>query len=164
MIEGVNALIANAANVRVEQTSVIRSFAANPGRVQEAASAPQAPYVSPYIHLDLNYDKAVLQIRDGDTGDVVRQYPSESSLESTRRAIAAQQNQQLASEGEDIPAPRPQQRAATSSAPTPTVQQQAPSQGPSTTGVNAEAQVAAAALASTAAANADTSTAVSITA
>lgn len=71
----------------VEQQSVARSFAANPARIQEATSA--APYISLYIKMDTNFDKAVLQIRDSDTGDVVRQIPTESELEAYRRAQTA---------------------------------------------------------------------------
>lgn len=89
MIEAVNSVISNAVLARgsAEQQSVVRSFAANPERVQEVA---QAPYVSPYISMDINYNKAVLQIRDSDTGDVVRQFPTESQMEAYRKAQAAQ--------------------------------------------------------------------------
>lgn len=91
MIEAVNSVLSNAVLARgsAEQQSVARSFAANPERVQEVA---QAPYVSPYISVNVNYNKAVLQIRDGDTGDVVRQFPSESQLEAYRKAQAAAKN------------------------------------------------------------------------
>jgi hypothetical protein len=93
MIEAVNSTLTNAQLLRgaaEAAASSTRSFAANPDRVQEAASAPQAPYVSPYIALDLNYDKAVLQIRDRDTGDVVRQFPSESRLAADQRRVSAE--------------------------------------------------------------------------
>ncbi len=85
MIEAVNSVLSNAQVARgnAEQNSQARSLAANPERVQEVA---QAPYVSPYIFLDVNYDRAVLQLRDSDTGDVLRQYPSESQMEAYRRA------------------------------------------------------------------------------
>lgn len=166
MIEGVNSVLANAAIVRAnaEQSSVVRSFAANPARVQEAASAPQAPYISPYIHLDVNYNKAVLQIRDSDTGDVLKQFPSNTTLEARRRAATAQQNAQLANEGTntgEVPAPQTQS--------TPEFQVQEVSverSSPGTTGVtvNAEAQVAAAAFASAAIASSAGASTVSITA
>lgn len=85
MIEAVNSVLSNAPVARgnAEQNSQARSLAANPEKVQEVA---QAPYVSPYIFMDINYDKAILQLRDSDTGDVLRQYPSESQLEAYRRA------------------------------------------------------------------------------
>ena len=85
MIEAVNSVLSNVALTRAaaQTQSVVNSFAANPERVQEIA---KAPYVSPYISMDVNYDRAVLQIRDSDTGDVVRQFPSESQLEAYRRA------------------------------------------------------------------------------
>jgi len=92
MIEAVNSVIANSAITRgpAEQQSPARSFAANPERVQEV---PRAPYVSPYIFVDVTFDEAVLQIRDSETGDVVRQFPSESQLEAYRRAQQASDSQ-----------------------------------------------------------------------
>lgn len=86
MIEAVNSVLSNAPYTKavVEQQSVARSFAANPARVQEASI--RAPYISLYIKMDTNFDKAILQIRDSDTGDVVRQIPTESQLEAYRRA------------------------------------------------------------------------------
>ena len=86
MIEAVNSVLSNAPFTKavVEQQSVATSFAANPERVQQAPI--QAPYISLYIKVDTKFDKAVLQIRDNDTGDVVRQIPTESQLEAYRRA------------------------------------------------------------------------------
>lgn len=86
MIEAVNSVLSNAPYTKaiVEQQSVVRSFAANPSRVQEASI--QAPYLSLYIKVDTNFDKAVLQIRDNENGDVLRQIPTESQLEAYRRA------------------------------------------------------------------------------
>jgi FlaG protein len=120
MIEAVNAVVANASLLRgsAEQASAARSFAANPARVQEVI---QAPYVSPFIYVDVNYDKAVLQIRDSDTGDVLKQFPSEQTM-AIRSRIAQSQAAQTQPDVPDAPAPQ----------------------------VNAQAQVAASALASTA--------------
>ncbi len=50
-----------------------------------APEAPRAPFVSPYISIDLNFDRAVLQIRNGETGEVVRQFPSEGRLQQQAR-------------------------------------------------------------------------------
>jgi hypothetical protein len=85
MIEAVNSVISNAAFTKpvMEQQSVMSSYAANPQRVQVAA---QAPFLSLYIHVDVNFDKAVLQMRDSDTGDVLKQIPTERQLESYKRA------------------------------------------------------------------------------
>ena len=85
MIEAVNSVLLNAAASRgaVEQQSTARSLSANPDKVQEVA---KTPYVSPYIAIDRNYNKAVLQIRDSDTGDVVRQFPTEGQLKAYRTA------------------------------------------------------------------------------
>ena len=85
MIEAVNSVVSNAPVIRAsaEQVNSVRA------ELPESVSAgPQAPFVSPYISVDVNFDTAVLQIRDSDTGDVVRQFPSESTLTARRRAAA----------------------------------------------------------------------------
>ncbi|MGB4107103.1 MAG: hypothetical protein WBK55_04835 [Alphaproteobacteria bacterium] len=137
MIEAVNAVVANASLLRgsAEQASAARSLAANPERVQEVI---QAPYVSPFIYVDVNYDKAVLQIRDSDTGDVLKQFPSEQTM-AIRSRIAQRQAAQTQPDVPDAPAPQQQQQAEAPKVETPAPQ------------VNAQAQVAATALASTAA-------------
>lgn len=91
MLEAVNSVLQTAplARANAEQASVVDSFAANPERVQRAA--PQAPYISPYIFLDVNYDKAVIQLRNGDTGDVEDQFPSEAALQAAARQAARRQ-------------------------------------------------------------------------
>jgi len=91
MLEAVNSVLQNAQFVRSnsEQTSSVDSFAANPERSQRVA--PQAPYISPYIHLDVNYDKAVILLRNGETGDVEGQFPSQATLEAQARAAAKRQ-------------------------------------------------------------------------
>jgi len=86
MIEAVNSVLSNASASRAvaEQQSTARSFAANPQKTQE--SAVRTPYVSPYISYDRNYNKAVLQIRDSDTGDVLRQFPTQTQLRAYQTA------------------------------------------------------------------------------
>ncbi|HIF24646.1 MAG TPA: hypothetical protein EYG18_07000 [Micavibrio sp.] len=104
MLEAVNTVLQNASATRAaaEQVSTADSYAANPERTQRAA--PQAPYVSPYIVVDVNYDKAVIQIRNGETGDVEGQYPSQSRLQQQARAAQAEIR------AENL-APEPQQQA-----------------------------------------------------
>ncbi len=91
MLEAVNSVISNAPLLRgnAEQASAARSFASNPDRVQEVA---QAPYISPYISVDNDYNKAVLQLRNSRTGDVEDQIPSEERLAQIR---AAEERRQL---------------------------------------------------------------------
>ena len=109
MIEAVNSAIASA--------QVLRSYSERGGAlgsgqsgfsVNDIASAPQAPYVSPYIAVDTNFHKAVLVLRDSSTGDVVEQIPSESSLETRARERAreedARQVQTLQRDGAFVPA------------------------------------------------------------
>ncbi|MBI2234624.1 MAG: flagellar protein FlaG [Micavibrio aeruginosavorus] len=90
---------------------------------------PQAPYISPYVHLDVNFDKAVLQIRDSETGDVVRQIPSEPALESARRQLAAQARSEQLSKRLTPETSGAQAQAAVESAPQPKAE--APSAQPS---------------------------------
>jgi hypothetical protein len=86
MLEAVNSVLSNASYTKAiaDQQSVVNSYAANPSRVQQAST--QAPYLSLYIKVDTDFDRALLQIRDNETGDVLRQIPSESQLEAYRRA------------------------------------------------------------------------------
>jgi len=86
MIEAVNSVLSNAPAARAvaEQQSSARSLAANPQKVQETAKT--TPYVSPYISLDRSSNKAVLQIRDSDTGDVLQQYPTKTQIRAYQNA------------------------------------------------------------------------------
>lgn len=92
MLEAVNSVLQTTPTLRgqAEKVSSADSFAANPDRVQKAVLAP---YVSPYVHVDLDYG-AVLQIRDRDTGDVVDQFPSRSRLEAEARAAVLREQAQ----------------------------------------------------------------------
>jgi hypothetical protein len=80
MIEAVNSVVSNAPLLRGNTEQSVSDVSSNPVRAQEAVSLPQAPYISPFIYVDVNLNKAVLQIRDSDTGDVLSQYPSETAL------------------------------------------------------------------------------------
>ncbi len=105
MIEGINATVANAAVIRPQDggsnpsAQNVKTGASSDG----IASTPKAPYISPHIEVDVNYDKAVLQIRDSSTGDVVRQFPSESRLQELRREADEAQKPALPSAAADGP-------------------------------------------------------------
>jgi len=88
MIEAVNSVLANAS---LSRGSAVQAQQSAPPR-SEPAELPVAPFISPRVSFDSNSNKAVLQIRDAATGDVVNQFPSESRL----RAIEAQQAQESA--------------------------------------------------------------------
>ena len=104
MIEAVNSVIANASLVRnvAEQSSSARLDSGSVAEERQNIAAPVAPYISPYIEVNTQFDTAVLQIRDSDTGDVLNQYPSESTLEARRRAEALREAQ-TASETRQTP-------------------------------------------------------------
>ena len=101
MVDAVNAVISSVNTLPVANREAA-GVAARSALVSNADSGsapvqPKAPYVSPYIHVDFTFDKAVLQIRDSDTGDVVDQFPSQSRLQQLRRAEAlSQQARELA--------------------------------------------------------------------
>lgn len=86
MIEAVNSVLSNVSANRgaIEQQTATRNLAANPNKIQEAAEPK--PYVSSAISIDKGSNKAVIQVRDTDTGDVVRQFPTEGQLKAYRQA------------------------------------------------------------------------------
>ncbi len=86
MIEAVNAVIANAPLLRGSAEQVAVANAAD--QIETVSAAPQAPYISPYIYLDVNLDKAVLQIRDSETGDVLSQFPAKQAFTQKKRSSA----------------------------------------------------------------------------
>lgn len=95
MLEAVNSVLQKAPMVRgtAEQVSSADSFAANPDRVQKIA---QAPYISPYVHVDINHNTAVLALRDSETGDFLTTIPSETRLESRARDEARRADVEMA--------------------------------------------------------------------
>lgn len=88
MIEAVNSVVANAALLRgnADQAQQDRLNTLASSAKTESVQMALAPFVSPYIQIDTNFNKAVLQVRDSDTGDVLNQFPSETMM----RARAAQ--------------------------------------------------------------------------
>lgn len=99
MIEAVNSVLSNVSASRgvAEQQSTARSLSANPDKTQEVA---KTPYVSPYISIDRQSSRAVLQIRDSDTGDVVRQFPTEGQLKAYRTAQEFSERQKAQADAE----------------------------------------------------------------
>lgn len=106
MIEAVNSVISNAQVSRgaAENLAATRSVEVNATPAPEPVQAPVAPFISPYISVDLGSNKAVIQIRDSDTGDVVDQFPSEQTLQSRQRAEQLSSGIDSASQGQN---PRP---------------------------------------------------------
>jgi len=90
MIEAVNAISSNAQILRAvaEQTATTQSFASNPARVQAAAVI--APYLSPHVDLNGGSSKPILVVRDSETGEHVRQFPTEGQIRAYQRAKDSQ--------------------------------------------------------------------------
>lgn len=114
MLEAVNSVVSNASLLRgqAEQQSAARAFAANPDNVQVA---PQAPYISPYIHVDTNYNKAVLALRDSETGDFLTTIPSDARLQAQAQDVA--RRARIESEESIRPEPQAQQVAVAQNTP-----------------------------------------------
>ena len=85
MFEAVNSVISNAPFIKgvADQLSTGSTSAS-------ALNAPEAPYISPHIVVDTDFDKAVIQIRDSDTGDVLNQFPSRETLAARARRAEAE--------------------------------------------------------------------------
>ncbi|HRQ61954.1 MAG TPA: hypothetical protein PLO23_10685 [Alphaproteobacteria bacterium] len=101
MIEAVNSVIASTQLVRngAEQAASVRPNVAQNIAAQPTESAPiiLAPYISPFVYVDNQFNKAVLQIRDSETGEVQRQFPSEETMRARAAAeavVEAPQQQQ----------------------------------------------------------------------
>lgn len=143
MFEAVNSVLSNSAQPRSQagQAAVARDIA------EQSTKLPQAPFISPYIHIDLNYDKAVLQIRDSETGDVVNQFPSQGVLETRQAQAVAQAQKQADTQKTQAPVSQSSLLQAES---VPTVQVSAPQQAPQAQASVPQAQAASAALATAA--------------
>lgn len=92
MIEAINSSLSNTQFVRgnAERVDSLRSFAANPDRVQEVAPSIDE---TPVFTVDLNYGARVVQIVDEQTGDVLSQFPTESTLSRRQRVDDVQASQ-----------------------------------------------------------------------
>lgn len=71
----------NARNVLRAQEASKKLQATEELRVQDRV---EIPYISPFVHVDVTYDKAVLQLRDSSSGEVLEQFPSTKVLEERR--------------------------------------------------------------------------------
>jgi hypothetical protein len=82
-----SAMTAGFAKVETDKVSPVSRSVSDIAPVKNTAS--QAPYYSPYVFVDSNYDKAILAIRDNNTGSVTQQYPSPNQIRAYQRAQAA---------------------------------------------------------------------------
>lgn len=124
MIEAVSSSLVSAQALRGNVGNVDASRAAAiapPVTTSPAPEAPKAPYISPYIAIDVAHNKAVLQIRDRDTGDVQAQFPTESRLVQLSQAQARLEQKQAVQTAHVPDAPQPRQDAP-QAAPVPSVQ------------------------------------------
>lgn len=97
MIEAVNSAVASAQVLRSsnERNGGAAASSSEPASV----TAPQAPFISPFVTFNTDRNVAVLQLRDSQTGDVVEQIPSETTLarqeQAARSRAAADEIQEI---------------------------------------------------------------------
>ena len=95
-IEAVNSVIANSAVVRGGTNPIDSARAAQTDSLRSGDGVSlQTPYRSLNVSIDQNYDRAVLQIRDSQTGDVLDQYPSDTRLRAQNAAQSGVQSSTL---------------------------------------------------------------------
>ena len=98
MVDAVSTAISNAQIAAPAKTQAAAQIvaqqisSASSANTESVARAPVAPFISPYISLD-NSGIAVLQIRNSDTGEVEKQFPSEPTIQQ-RQAQAARRDTQ----------------------------------------------------------------------
>ncbi len=82
MIEAVGTSSVNLAALRsASQGPVSASFAATP-----AASSASQYFISSRVRMDNLLDMAILEVRAAETGDIIRQYPTENQIRAFQRA------------------------------------------------------------------------------
>ncbi len=109
MLEAVYSSLQNSALIQpvALQTSSSESLAANPDRVQKAASTGSAPFVSPFIFVDAANEQIVLQIRNSETGVAINQSASQDYVQpkqTTKSEVVFEAQQKI-----DAPPPAPTQ-------------------------------------------------------
>ncbi len=159
MIEAVSSVISNAPLLRgnAEQVSSAQSFVADEVQVQEVSRIPVAPFLSLITIIDTTFDTAVFARRDSDTGDILRQFPSEERLAQIARQQTSSEAASLRSASRELNSGTSQvsssinraSNASASNAGSTAPSADAPQQAPSNT--LAQSQAAAAAFANTAA-------------
>ena len=86
MIEALNATTANSVQGATQAATSVRSDQ----QPAERVAPPQAPFISPRIRVDVELDRAILEIRDSDTGEVLDTFvPTEQQLAAFARAEAS---------------------------------------------------------------------------
>lgn len=70
------------------QASALRTYSQGGAAVSAAQGVPSSAegFVSSRIRVDNLLDMAILEVRSGSSGDVIRQYPSESQIRAFQRA------------------------------------------------------------------------------
>lgn len=88
MIEAVNSTLQASQIVRPAQDSLQQDSEPVSIDIERERNFAQAPYISPAVDYNLEFDRAVLVLRDSATGEVTDQIPSDSRLEAQARATA----------------------------------------------------------------------------
>lgn len=88
MIEGINASLSSSPQVSRLAAEVVSTAPKVDTRASTIQTQPVVgPYISPDVVVDANAAiRAVLQIRDSSSGEVLKQYPTESQLQAFARS------------------------------------------------------------------------------
>jgi len=91
MVDAVGSVISSiplSRGTSVEQQNSQSASVVTESRDVGVSAAPQAPFISLVVAVDDQFDEAVFQVRNPDNGDILRQFPTESSLRARQSADA----------------------------------------------------------------------------
>jgi len=98
MIDAVGTSMVQGASLRVTPQATSAYVASGGGAPASVADVPRYG-TRLYVRLDSGAERAILEVRSSETGEVVKQYPSEAQMRAFQRAAkleASQQQQQVA--------------------------------------------------------------------
>lgn len=97
MIEAVNMSVSTAQLARSSGASAAASSIVAPPAPDEFSVGISAPYLSPHVNLNA-FKKPIFIVRDLETGQALRQFPSEAQIRAYQRAQEVQTGQNLLAE------------------------------------------------------------------
>lgn len=115
MIESVSTSFVQGASMRSSPQTGSAYAVSN--AVSAASSADVPRYGTRlYVRLDSGAERAILEVRSSDTGDVVKQYPSEAQIRAFQRAASLKQQQSESQTAQQVAAQQARQQAAAEAA------------------------------------------------
>ncbi len=110
MIESVSTSFVQGASLRSSPQTGSTYAVSN--AVSSASSAEVPRYGTRlYVRLDSGAERAILEVRSSDTGDVVKQYPSEAQIRAFQRAASLKEQQSQSQAAQQVAAQQARQQA-----------------------------------------------------